>query len=222
VPSLLVIDLGLLLPACAGHAPGRGEDGLVDFAGSQELRTQLEHGAAADVLASADERHMNELVTLGLVSGPAVFARNEPVIVVPVGRSPVKALGDLPLASRIVLGAAEVPIGRYSDQILGRAGGDLQARVMAKVVSREANVRQVLAKVTLGEADAAIVYRTDARAATDKVTVVTIPGEINVIAAYPIAVVAKAPHPGLAQAWAALVLSPAGQKALLDAGFLAP
>ncbi|WP_438027619.1 molybdate ABC transporter substrate-binding protein [Sorangium sp. So ce233] len=237
-------------------APGKGEDRLVvfaaaslrdvftamgedfkrahagvevtfNFAGTQELRTQLEHGAAVDVFASADQRHMDELVKSGRAVSPVVFARNEPVIVVArESAGAIRGLADLPAASRIVLGAPEVPIGRYTLEILDRAsaslGADFRARVEGKVVSRELNVRQVLTKVRLGEAQAGVVYRTDAQAAQDGVTVVAIPPELNVIAEYPIALVAGAAHPGLARAWVDFVLSEAGQSALRRAGFLAP
>nr|PZN14127.1 MAG: molybdate ABC transporter substrate-binding protein [Pseudomonadota bacterium] len=197
------------------------------FAGTQELRTQLEHGAVADVFASADQRHMDELLRAGRVANPTVFARNEPVIVVSSeGARTVKALADLPNAARIVVGLPDVPIGRYTLEILERAqaalGPDFRARVEAKVASRELNVRQVLTKVSLGEADAAIVYRTDARSARNSVTVAEIPPESNVVAEYPIAVVTGAPHPGLARAWVDFVLSSAGRRALESAGFTPP
>lgn len=195
------------------------------FAGSQQLRTQLEHGAPADVFASADQRQMDELLRAGRVLGPVVFARNEPVLVVAQeSAGAIRGLGDLPGASRLVIGAPEVPIGRYTLALLDRAsaslGPDFRARVEARVVSRELNVRQVLAKVVLGEAQAGIVYRTDARSAQDRVAVVKIPEELNVIAEYPIAVVSQAAHPGLARAWVERVLSADGQRALRAAGFL--
>ena len=198
-----------------------------NFAGTQELRTQLEHGAAVDVFASADERHMDELVRGSRETGPVVFARNEPVIVVSSeASSSVRSLAELPSATRIVVGTPEVPIGRYTLQILDRAqptlGADFRARVEAKVASRELNVRQVLTKVSLGEAQAGIVYRTDALSAQGRVTVVPIPPEINVIAEYPIAIVNGAAHPQLARAWMDFVLSPEGQRTLASAGFAAP
>lgn len=198
-----------------------------NFAGTQELRTQLEHGAAVDVFASADQRHMDELVHAGRAAGPVVFARNEPVLVVARDSAgSLRSLADLPSATRIVIGTPEVPIGRYTLQILDRAaamlGSDFRARVEAKVVSRELNVRQVLAKVTLGEAQAGVVYRSDVQNAPDGVAVVAIAPEINVIAEYPIAVVAGAAHPELARAWVELVLSASGQRALRAAGFLPP
>ncbi|WP_437799300.1 molybdate ABC transporter substrate-binding protein [Sorangium sp. So ce693] len=204
-----------------------GVEVTFNFAGTQELRTQLEHGAAADVFASADQRHMDELVKSQRAAGPVVFARNEPVLVVASeSAATVRGLADLPAAARIVIGTPEVPIGRYTQQILDRAsaslGADFRARVESKVASREPNVRQVLAKVRLGEAQAGVVYRTDAQAAQDGVVVVAIPPEVNVIAEYPIAVVSGAAHPGLARAWVDLVTSEAGRTALWRAGFLVP
>jgi molybdate transport system substrate-binding protein len=198
-----------------------------NFAGTQELRTQLEHGAAADVFASADQRHMGELVRAERVETPVVFARNEPVIVVSseaVGL--IREFAELPRASRIVIGTPEVPIGGYTLQILARAstlfGVDFAARVEEKVVSRELNVRQVLAKVSMGEAQAGVVYGSDARAAAGKARVVRIPSTINVIAEYPIAVVSGSRERELAREWIALVLSAEGQRALIAAGFIAP
>jgi molybdate transport system substrate-binding protein len=198
-----------------------------NFAGSQELRTQIEHGASADVFASADQQHMQTLLQAGRVAAPVTFARNEPVIAVAnEKRSTIRTFADLPAATRLVVGVPDVPIGRYTLQILDRAshslGADFRQRVEARIVSRELNVRQVLAKVSLGEADAGFVYRTDAISARDKVGIVSIPGELNVIAAYPIALVAGAPHPLLARAWLDFVLSKTGQASLQHAGFIAP
>jgi len=147
---------------------------VFNLAGSQELRTQIENGAPADVFASADQKHMQALLAAKLAGKPRIFARNEPVLVVPEGNpARIRGLRDLPGAKRIVVGVPEVPIGAYTLRILDAAseryGGDFRERVEARVVSRELNVRQVLAKVGLGEADAAIVYRTDAATAKDKV-----------------------------------------------------
>lgn len=93
---------------------------------------------------------------------------------------------------------------------------------MARVASQELNVRQILAKISLGEGDAGIVYRTDAATAPDKIGVIAIPEEIDVVAEYPIAVLVKAPHPALAQAWIEHVQSPAGLAVLARAGFQPP
>jgi molybdate transport system substrate-binding protein len=198
-----------------------------NFAGTQDLRAQLEHGAAVDVFASADQKNMDQLEAASGVSRPAIFARNEPVIVVAREQaSKVSGLGDLPRLERLVVGVPEVPIGRYTSQILSNAnrtlGSDFSSRVEKKIVSRELDVRQVLAKVRLGEADAGIVYRTDANSAKGKVAVVSIAADVNVVAEYPIALVAGAPHAALAEEWLKFVLSPAGQELLGQAGFLPP
>ncbi|HEY4186886.1 MAG TPA: molybdate ABC transporter substrate-binding protein [Polyangia bacterium] len=198
---------------------------VVNVAGSQELRAQLEHGAAADVFASADRKHMDALVAQGLVAAPTVFACNEPVMVVrPELAGTVKSFADLPRVERIVVGTPEVPIGSYTAQILKRAaakyGDDFAKRVEAKVVSRELNVRQVLAKVVLGEADAGVVYRSDTVTAGDKVAAVTIPPAFNVTPEYPMATLTHAPSPALAKQWIDLVKSPAGVAALRESGFV--
>jgi molybdate transport system substrate-binding protein len=208
----------------AFEAKNAGVKVRVSYAGSQELRTQIEHGAKADVFASADLKHMAALEKGGQVAASRVFTRNEPVIVVPKGNpAGVRALADLPKAKRLVIGTPEVPIGNYTLQILDKAsaklGKDFKDKVLAQVVSRELNVRQVLAKVTLSEADAGVVYRTDAMTAGDKVEVVAIPADVNVIAEYPIAALKGAPQPKLAQAFVDLVLSAEGQKRLAAAGF---
>lgn len=193
-----------------------------NFAGTQELRTQVEHGAPADVLASADERHMDALRAAGHVHAPVVFSRNELVVVVAQGAA-LRSFAELPDARRVVVGHASVPVGHYTELFLERAaatlGADFPARVQARVASRELNARQVLAKVALGEADAGVVYRTDAGRG---VRVVPIPPEANVVASYPIAVVKGAPHPGLARQWVELVLSAEGQAVLREAGFVPP
>jgi len=200
----------------------------LNFAGSHELRTQIEQGAKVDVFASADTKHMGALDKAGALAGPAkIFARNEPVIVVPKGNSAgVEGIADLPKAKRLVIGTAEVPIGNYTLQVLDKAsaklGKDFKDKVMTQVVSRELNVRQILAKVTLGEADAAVVYRTDALTAKEKLEVIAIPADLNVVAEYPIAVLKNAPQPKLANAFVDLVLSGDGQKRLAAAGFTTP
>jgi molybdate transport system substrate-binding protein len=193
-------------------------------AGSQELRTQIEHGARADVFASADRKHMDALAKQTLVGVPSIFTCNEPMVVVRSGLSAtLRTFADLPRADRIVIGTPEVPIGAYTLQILERAaatfGADFPNRVQSKVASRELNVRQVLAKVVLGEADAGVVYRTDALAAKGKLGTMTIPRELNVVAEYPIAPLRAAPHPELARAWIDLVRSQVGTAVLGEAGF---
>lgn len=197
------------------------------FAGSQELRFQLEHGARADVFASADQKQMNALVGAGLVETPRVFARNELCLAVSNGAAGViRSLADLPRAERIVLGAHEVPVGAYAELLLERAsskfGPDFRRRVEQHVVSRELNTRQVLAKVTLGEADAAVVYRSDVAAVRGKVHAVEIPSEFDVIAVYPIAVLHDAKEHELGEQWVSFLLSDEGRRPLVASGLLAP
>jgi molybdate transport system substrate-binding protein len=201
-----------------------GDHVALQLAGSQELRTQIENGARADVFASADTRHMKALADAKLVAESAIFAQNEPVVVVPTANpAGVERFEDLTKAKRLVIGTPEVPIGNYTNQILANAGKTLgekfQKDVEAAVVSRELNVRQILAKIGLGEGDAGFVYRTDAMTAKDRVRVVEIPAALNVVAQYPIAAVSGSPHPDLANAWVTFVLSKRGQAALREAGF---
>jgi molybdate transport system substrate-binding protein len=202
-----------------------GWEVTLNLAGSQELRAQIEQAAPADVFASADLKHMAALEAAKLASASRIFALNEPVVVAPKGTS-LERFADLPRAQRIVIGAPEVPIGAYTLQILDKAaarlGDKFKTDVLAHVVSHELNVRQVLAKVTLGEADAGVVYRTDTLTAKDQVRVLSIPPELNVLAEYPIAAVRASPHAKQSQAFIALVASARGARQLKAAGFSAP
>jgi molybdate transport system substrate-binding protein len=228
--EVVVFAASSLKEAFEGLTPGfeKAHPGVrvrLSLAGSQELRTQLEQGARADVYAAADRAHMEALERQGLVTASQLFARNEPVIVVPRDNpGHLRSFTDLASTKRLVIGAPEVPIGRYTARIFEAAGKQLgaafRAGLEAGVVSRELNVRQVLAKVVLGEADAGIVYRTDALAAKDRVAVLAIPPGLNVLAEYPVAPLRSAPHQALARAWIDLVLSPEGQRRLQGVGFL--
>jgi molybdate transport system substrate-binding protein len=198
-----------------------------NFAGSQELRTQLEHGAAADVFISADVRQMEAAERAGLVGPPRLLVSNSPVLIVP--RSNPAGLTrfiDLPNVKRLVIGTPEVPIGHYTLEVLDKAnaalGGNFRARVEAKVVSRELNVKQVLAKVVLGEADAGLVYASDAASAGAQVQVVALPVEYNVVAHYPMAAVKRAPHPQLAAEYLHFLASPTAQAVFAKYGFGPP
>lgn len=207
------------------EAQRRGTRVRLNFAGSQELRLQIEQGARADVFASADAKQMAALEKTGLVMTPRVFAGNQLVLVIPADNpANLKTLADLPTAKRIVLGAPEVPVGSYTEQVLDRAttawGDGFGQRVRARVVSRELNARQVLGKVMLGEADAGIVYRTDAASAQPRVGMIALPAAVNVTAVYFIAVAHESPRAALAQSWITFVLSPAGQQRLANAGFM--
>jgi molybdate transport system substrate-binding protein len=201
-----------------------------NFAGSPTLRTQLAQGARADVFASADEPNMTGAEKDETISGqPQIFARNLLVVVVPAKNTAgIQTLQDLAKPnSKLVLTNKEVPVGNYTRQALEKLsqnpafGADFSKRVLANLVSEETNVRQVAAKVQLGEADAGIIYSTDVTPVLrDAVRVIQIPPEFNVIAKYPIAVVKGAQNEAGARAFIAFVLSPAGQTILVRHGFL--
>jgi molybdate transport system substrate-binding protein len=198
----------------------------MNFAGSQSLRTQIENGAQPQIFASANQDHMNVLREAKLVDEPVVFAHNVLVIVVPAGNpAGIKTLADLPNADRLVLAGLNVPAGAYAAKMLAKAsrasvyGADFAERVAKKVVSRETHVRQTLQKVVLGEADAAIVYATDAMAAGDKVETIEIPDEHNVIVAYPMATLTGVPNAQRGKRFIDFVASDAVRGRLKEFGF---
>ena len=191
-----------------------------NFAASSELVTQInEGGAPADVLASADQSNMTKLTDAGNNgSDPQVFATNLLEIIVEPG-NPKKITGVADLANNdliTVVCAPEVPCGKYAQQIFDNAG------VTVTPDSLEENVKAVVTKVTAGEADAGIVYKTDVTAAGDKAAGVEIPADINVLAEYPIAVTKDAPNAAAGQAFIDFVLSEQGQKILDSYGFAPP
>lgn len=202
-----------------------GVDVMVSTGGSQALRVQIEQGAPADVLASANAEHVDALVKAGLVKASLPFAEGQLVLVVPPANpAGLRSLEDLPEATRIVLGSPEVPVGQYARTLLdlaeARYGAGFRGRVEEHVVSLEPNVRQVLAKVELGEADAAIVYESDVVASRD-VLVIEIPAELAVPARYYVGVTTSAAEPQLAQRFVERLRSPAGHAVLGRHGFRA-
>ena len=195
------------------------------FAGSQMLRTQIEQGAKADVFASADRTHTDALRSKERLGTPHIFTRNRLVVVAPLDVAQVQSLTDLARPGRkIVIAGPTVPAGRYTLQVLrnmagsGLYGDDYQTRVQANVRSQESNARAVLAKVALGEADAGFVYRTDV--GDGKVRVLTIPERLNVIAEYPIGIVAGSHSAERAAEFVAFVDGPEGQAILRKFGFM--
>ena len=189
----------------------------LDFAGTPTLVTQIEQGAQADVLASADTTNMDKLKADGFTDGtPQVFAHNQLEIVVASGNPRgITGLADLAKPAVIVISeAATVPAGKYSLQALAKAG------VTVTPKSLETDVKSVVSKVALGEADAGIVYTTDVKAAGRKVQGVVIPAAYNVVATYPLVVVKGPKNAAVANAFIAFVLSPAGQSTLESFGFL--
>lgn len=196
------------------------------FDGSSTLATQILQGAPADIFASADENQMRVVLEAGLTVGePRVFASNRLVVITAEG-SPVTSPEDLAEPGvLVVLAAPDVPVGRYAREALekmnGRYGADFSERVLANLVSEEANVRQVALKVELGEADAAIVYATDA-AVLEGVTALDIPDDLNVRGTYLVAALRESSQPELARAFVDVVLSDRGQAVLAARGFGAP
>ncbi|MCL4231256.1 MAG: molybdate ABC transporter substrate-binding protein [Dehalococcoidia bacterium] len=201
-----------------------------NFAASSALATQINEGAPADVFASADANQMKNVTGNGNAAESVIFAANLPVVVVPKSGSPVASFSDLAKPGvRLVLAGPEVPVGKYAREILANAskpaGGisaDFAGSVLANVKSNEANVRAVLTKVQLGEADAGIVYSTDAAIATADVKVTEIPAAFNIIAQYPIAALKGAKNGAAARAWVAFITGPEGQAILAKFGFRKP
>lgn len=201
-----------------------------NFAGSQQLALQIEQGAPADVFASADQRWMSYVSEKGLIEGEsAIFARNLLVAIVP--RTNPARIGGLPDLARkgtkIVLAAEAVPAGKYSREALEKLGTapgfppEYARRVLANVVSQEENVKAVVAKVQLGEADAGLVYRSDVTPSVSRyVRVFEIDGPYNVVARYPIAVLKGAKNAEAAKWFVDLVSSAAGQQTLQRHGLL--
>ncbi|MEU3921207.1 molybdate ABC transporter substrate-binding protein [Streptomyces sp. NBC_00879] len=186
------------------------------FAGSQELAAQVKQGAPADALVTADTKTMDGLKSD--TGTPTVIAKNRLVIATVEGNpKKVDELGDLADSTlKVVLAAPEVPVGRYSKKIL-----DAQ-KIVVKPVSEEPNVRAVLSKVELGEADAGLVYKTDAATATGKVDAVEIPDAQNAIAQYPAATLKTSKNSEAAAAFVQWLSTPEAQKILKDAGFQQP
>ncbi len=194
-------------------------DVKLNFAGSQSLRAQIENGALPQVFASANRAHMVALERAGLVDEPRIFATNRLVVVVPRDNpAGIERFEDLVKAERLVLAGDHVPAGIYAGRALASVGEGFAEAVRARVVSRENNVRQTLQKVVLGEADAAIVYASDAHAARGDVKVVPIDDAHEVVASYPVATVAGAPHGRLGELFVAHLLGPTGQAQLAAQG----
>jgi molybdate transport system substrate-binding protein len=201
-----------------------------NFAGSQQLAVQLEQGAKADVFASADQWWMDYVAERKLTAGtPRIFAHNQLVAILPASNpAGIRGVADLSRPGvKLVVGAEAVPIGRYTREVirrLARQAGfppDYAEKVLANVVSEEENVKSVLAKIQLGEADAGIVYRSDVTSrAAPSVTVLEIPKDANVLGSYPVAVLAGSHEPDGARAFVTLLLGPRGREALARHGLI--
>jgi molybdate transport system substrate-binding protein len=195
-----------------------GVDVVLNYAGSSGLAMQIVQGAPADVFAAANESTMTTVVDAGAAGDPVIFTTNTLVLITPAG-NPAGVTGLADLADRdlaIALCDPAVPCGSAAQTLLAEVG------VTAVPDTLEEDVRAVLTKVELGEADAGLVYVTDAHADDSTVEIIDLPEAQGVINRYPIAVLTGAPNPDTARAWVEFVLSDEGQAVLSDAGFLAP
>jgi molybdate transport system substrate-binding protein len=192
------------------------------FGASSDMLTQIQQGAPADVFASAAQEEMNTAVRDGLVAGkPEVFVKNREIIMVPkdnpAGITEFRDLADPGV--QLVLAQRDVPAADYAIEILGKAnaeyGDGFQKKVLSNVVSREADVRASVNRVTVGDADATFGYASDYTPdIRDQVKVIPIPPDLNIIATYPIAALDGAKSPRLAKKWVELVTSKEGQRVL--------
>lgn len=202
-------------------------DVVLNFAGSQTLRLQIEQGAQVDLFASANEDHMQVLVEANLLQDPTIFTQNRLAVIVPM-KNPagIDTLADLAQPNiKLVLAGPNVPVGHYARASLERLnqdprlGADYASKVLSNVVSEEENVKAVVAKVLLGEADAGVVYLSDVTAAAqDKIITLIIPPNFNIEANYPIAVAADSQASELTQQFVDFVLSSTGQDVLAHHG----
>lgn len=203
-----------------------------NYAGSQQLVQQLAQGASADIFASAAPKQMDEAVQSGRVdpSDVHLFAGNQLVVVIPKNNpAGITNLAGLARPGiKVILAAENVPAGQYAIEFLIRAsqsdalGNQYQVNVLKNVVSYEDNVKNVVSKVQLGEADAGIVYTTDAISRKSELGSVAIPPDLNVTAQYPIAVIKDSKQLPAAQEFLSYITSPAGQRTLENYGFTKP
>lgn len=211
-----------------GHAFTGNNPGIkleFNFAGTQTLVNQLRQGAEADLLASADAAYVDQLAAMQMVEASAAMAHNRLVLAVhPDAAGHIKGIEDLSGPVRLVVAAEQVPAGRYTrralEQMEAAQGPGFSSRVLAKVVSQELNVRQVLNKVVLGEADAGFVYYTDALEQRDKVVIRELPRAGQVRATYVLARLRHSPNPAGGQAFYDFILSPKGQEIMARLGFV--
>ena len=211
------------------EADNPGVKVVLNFAGSQKLRTQLEHGARADVFASADRRQIDAVAKEELTQGePAVFAVNQLALITSRHASGGIALAELARPGvKLVVAQPAVPAGAYARQVLANLeskdgfGPGFAAGALANVVSEEPSVRSVAQKVALGDADAGLVYRSDAQAGdiAPRVAVVPIPEDCNIAAEYPVVALADSGQPETASRFIDFLLSPEGQSILERHGF---
>jgi len=223
-PDLKVSAAASLKTALTDYA--RGFDAATSrfsFAGSDVLAAQIRAGARPDVYAAANASLPSALAAEGLVERPVAFARNRLVIAVPAGSERVQSVEDLGSDGlRLVIGAASVPIGAYTQAVLGRLEPVLRERIMRSVRSHEPDVSGIVGKLGTGAVDAGFVYASDVRAAKGRLRAIPLPDALEPEVVYQAAVVRGGAHPEQARAFVAGLRGQEGQKALHAAGFLPP
>jgi len=192
------------------------------FAGSDALAAQIAHGVRPDVFASADTKLPDELFARQLVERPVVFASNRLVLAVPE-RSPIHGLEDL--AGRevsIAVGTPTVPVGAYTQAVLGRLAPGLRARIVSEIRDREPSVNGIVAKLSFGAVGAGFLYATDVAAFPGALRAITLPSSLQPSILYAAAIVRGSRHRAQAQAFIAGLLAGSGRVDLLRSGFLPP
>jgi molybdate transport system substrate-binding protein len=237
-PALAALALAALLGACGGSA-GSGDlsvyaassltevfqaidpEASFSFAGSDDLATQIKEGAPADVYAAASPKYPDELFEAGFVDKPEVFATNRLVLIVPTSNpAGIESVAELRREGvKLVVGAEGVPIGDYTRKVLETMGA---TDVLTNVVSEEDDVKGVVGKVSLGEADAGFVYATDVKPVADKVRAIGLPASAQARVEYEIAVVTSTDNHDAAHEFVKRVLGETGRRVLRQAGFGLP
>jgi molybdate transport system substrate-binding protein len=198
------------------------------FGGTDQLATQIQEGAPADVFAGASVKYGYQLAAANLIEPFDKFCTNQLVLVVPAsnpaGISSLRDLATRPV--KLVIGSETVPVGSYTWTVLKNLdeiyGSNYSRSVLSKVVSNEDSVTSIITKVQLGEADAGFVYITDSMATGSKVKAFTLPADAQAVATYPIAVVKASKHPTVARQFVDFVLTAPAQQLLGQAGFGPP
>jgi molybdate transport system substrate-binding protein len=191
------------------------------FGGSDILAAQIEQGVKPDIFASANTKLPDLLYRKGLVFKPVAFASNRLVIAVPANSARIKNVSDLEKPGvTIAIGAAAVPIGSYTREVLARLGSPASGRILANVRSEEADVSGIVGKLTQGAVDAGFTYITDVRATRGALKAIALPASLQPEVAYGVAIVKGSTHQAQARAFIAGLLRGAGRTDLLKAGFL--
>jgi len=202
------------------HAAYPGWTVKLNFAGSDQLAAQIEQGVPADVFAAASPKYPEVLQGKSLLGDTTNFATNTLVVVVPPANpAGIATVDDLKNGAQLVVADPAVPLGAYTETVLSNLGIDESD---LHIVSKEQDAKSVLAKITLGEADAGFVYVTDALSAGDQAKRITLPDSAQATAVYPIGIVSSSNQPEAAQQWIDLVTRTAGQTVLRDLAFGPP